>query len=231
MLAEETKKAWEALREQPLLDGFVLIGGTALALHIGHRISEDLDFACTEINLPRQRLERLTQVGETFGLKFERNDDPLALDDFLNAGLDLADSQQDMIVNGAVKVSFFVPSPATMNVIKGHGRKGCVQIASIEELFMTKALVAAKRSKTRDWFDLYILLTEHGYTADDFINAFLRNDAKMQLDTALQRLASGIPDPNDESYLSVTENPPTLGKMRDFFRQFRNEVELRVVSR
>jgi len=57
LLTLETKKVWDAIRQiDNLLKGFVLIGGTALALHIQHRLSEDLDFACVGAKLPRERI-------------------------------------------------------------------------------------------------------------------------------------------------------------------------------
>ena len=225
MLANETQRVWDILKEQSLLDGFVLIGGTALSLHIHHRISEDLDFAYTDVNLPRKRLDRLLQIGESLGLTIDRNDDPASLEDFLDAGLDLLDSQQDVVVNNAVKVSFFIPPRATMNVVSHYGRKGIPKVASVDELFMTKALVAADRSKTRDWFDLYVLLNEHGFDAKDFIKAFMINDAKLQIDSALTRLSLCSPDAGDESYLAVSDNPPSLVQLREYFSKFRDEVE------
>jgi hypothetical protein len=45
VLPPETDRIWTFLKEQPSLSGFVLIGGTALALQIAHRRSEDLDLA------------------------------------------------------------------------------------------------------------------------------------------------------------------------------------------
>lgn len=44
-LTPDADRLWTRLRNEPALAGFVLIGGSALALHLGHRISEDLDFA------------------------------------------------------------------------------------------------------------------------------------------------------------------------------------------
>ena len=52
-LAPETRRVWEFLSAQPALGGFILIGGTALTMHIGHRISEDLDFITVAHKLPR----------------------------------------------------------------------------------------------------------------------------------------------------------------------------------
>ena len=46
-LRPDTAGVWAALEGHPLLKGFILIGGTALTLRIGHRVSEDLGFAYT----------------------------------------------------------------------------------------------------------------------------------------------------------------------------------------
>jgi len=40
--------AYYRLQNDDLLDTFFLVGGTALALQIGHRFSIDLDFFCLE---------------------------------------------------------------------------------------------------------------------------------------------------------------------------------------
>ena len=56
MLPTDTEKVWTFLKPQPALGGFVLLGGSALALRIQHRRSEDLDLACVEPRLPRARL-------------------------------------------------------------------------------------------------------------------------------------------------------------------------------
>lgn len=42
-LTPQTLELIQALQEEPLLQGFHLVGGTALALQIGHRISIDID--------------------------------------------------------------------------------------------------------------------------------------------------------------------------------------------
>ena len=60
MLRPDTQALWDLLRQEPALGGFVLIGGTALSLHLGHRVSEDLDFAFDGPKLPRLRIEALS---------------------------------------------------------------------------------------------------------------------------------------------------------------------------
>ncbi len=43
MLKPETEKTWHFLQGQPALSGFILLGGSALTMHLHHRKSEDLD--------------------------------------------------------------------------------------------------------------------------------------------------------------------------------------------
>jgi len=55
MLREDTKQLWDAVKVKPELHGFVLVGGSGLALRIGHRRSEDLDFMCHMGICPEKR--------------------------------------------------------------------------------------------------------------------------------------------------------------------------------
>ncbi|MCC8142839.1 MAG: nucleotidyl transferase AbiEii/AbiGii toxin family protein, partial [Tannerellaceae bacterium] len=43
-LVEKTKKVVESISKIESVSPYILVGGTALALQIGHRQSEDLDF-------------------------------------------------------------------------------------------------------------------------------------------------------------------------------------------
>jgi hypothetical protein len=70
MLKPDTKAAWQFLQKQPALAGFVLTGGSALALLLAHRQSEDLDFAWPGAQLPRQRLAALRRASANAGLSF-----------------------------------------------------------------------------------------------------------------------------------------------------------------
>ncbi len=79
---------WDELRAVPA--GFVLYGGTALALHLGHRVSVDFDF------FSRERFEPARLFGE---LPF------LAGAEVLQQGPDTLTCLVER--RGPVKVSFF----------------------------------------------------------------------------------------------------------------------------
>src|SRR5437016_12951065 len=117
MLKPETEKVWRFLKKQPVLAGFVLLGGSALAIHLRHRFSEDLDFAYPAARLPRPRLDALRRLAVEGGFDFQPHDDPVAVAEFANGGLDLLDYQEDFLANRIVKVSFFAPEAADRSVL------------------------------------------------------------------------------------------------------------------
>ena len=225
MLPPETEKVWDFLKAQPALGGFVLIGGSALALRISHRRSEDLDIAFLNTHLPRARLEALQRIAAQAGVDFQRTDDEATLQEFALAGLELHDYQQNFIVNGAVKVSFFVPD-ATLAKVLAVSREPSVRMATLDELFKSKCLVSALRSKTRDWVDLYVLMREHGFSMRDFLAAFREAGIEDQCDSALSRLCSGLPQRDDEGYAHLLADPPSLEEMKTFFKTQRDALEI-----
>jgi hypothetical protein len=88
------------------------MGGSALALRLGHRQSEDLDFVWPGAKLPRDRLEALHRASVVAGMAAVPHDDPTALREFADGGLDLLDFQQDYLMGDGVKVTFFSPEPS-----------------------------------------------------------------------------------------------------------------------
>ena len=229
MLPPATEKVWDFLRAQPALAGFVLIGGSALALRIGHRRSEDLDIVFRDTHLPRVRLEALQRIAAQAGVDFQRTDDEAALQEFAVAGLELHDYQQNFIVKGSIRVSFFVPDAALAKVLTVSHEPG-VRVATLDELFKSKCLVSALRSKTRDWVDLYTLMGGHGFSMRDFVAAFREAGIEDQCDSALSRLCSGLPQRDDEGYAHLLPNPPSLDEMKTFFKTQRDALEIEVAE-
>ena len=145
MLPPETERVWSFLKEQPALGGFVLVGGSALALRIGHRLSEDLDLAWIEPRLPRARVEALCRAAGERGWDFQHQDDEAALREFAEGGLALHDYQQDYLVNSKVKVSFFTPETPLAKVLEGAAESK-VRIATLAELFKANSNSLSRRA-------------------------------------------------------------------------------------
>lgn len=227
-LPAETRQLWLALMHEPLLRGFVLIGGTALTLRIGHRLSEDLDFAYLGVTLPTQRLALLKKVLSTKGIRLEPIQDSVAQNAFMDAGLDLADYQQNYLAHlpqGAVKLSFVCFDPHVTALLGGNDAS-MLRVATLDEAFKTKVLAAADRSKTRDWFDLYVLMSRHGYDGEDFYRVFVEAGREGVFDIANMRLRSGKPSLTDEGYVNLLDDPPSLQMMQNFFVAMLDQLEV-----
>jgi len=225
LLPPATEKVWNYLKEQPALAGFVLAGGSALALLIRHRLSEDLDLVYPDVRLPLQRLEALRRKAAEDGFVFRSSDDEAAVQEFAEGGMELRNYQQDFVVNDIVKVSFFAPDDQLRKVL-GNGGETKTRIATLSELFKAKCLVSAKRSKTRDWLDLYLLMRDHGFSIKDYRAAFEEVGSPAECDTGLSRLCSGIPQRDDEGYAHLLPNPPSLQGMKAFFETQRAKLEI-----
>lgn len=118
---------------------YYLVGGTAIALHIGHRRSIDFDmFKMSAINHKRN-LDRIVAAG--FGCQVTRR----------------VTEQMNLIVNG-VKLTFFqYPFP----VAPEERFKDVFRLPSLLSLAAMKAYALGRRSKWKDYVDLYFLLTKH----------------------------------------------------------------------
>jgi hypothetical protein len=130
LLPPATERVWNFLKAQPVLKGFVLIGGSALALRIRHRRSEDLDCVFPGIRLPRERLDVLRRNAVQAGFDFQHNDDEAAAQAFEQDGLELYDYQQDLLVNGEVRLSFFAPDEPVRKILSKR-RATEVRIATL----------------------------------------------------------------------------------------------------
>jgi len=228
LLPAATEAAWAALRPRAELGGFVLVGGTALSLLIGHRQSEDLDLAWPDLRLPVRRITLAMSEVERAGLPCERHDDPAAVAEFLDTGLELHDYQQDYLVGGA-KVSFFAVDAVLQRVLSPE-RESAPRVASLKEIFASKCLVTAQRSRLRDWFDLYVLLREHGFSLRDYVAVFEAAGEPRGWEAGLARLCSGHPDRADEGFKALVEDAPGVDELRGFFVARRNELEVALAA-
>ncbi|HIJ62824.1 MAG TPA: nucleotidyl transferase AbiEii/AbiGii toxin family protein [Rhodospirillaceae bacterium] len=169
-LPEATRQVLDAVKDDPGIGDFRLIGGTAIALHHAHRSSEDLDFSFPEPKLQtplvRKIIDRLTKMGFSAQLVTDEgarlyweNDGDGNIDDY----------QQDWAIDG-VKVTFFcADSQERAQALRAmpclaHGQ---VQVADSDSLFEFKGRLLTKRSMSRDMFDLWYYCAHRGKTVAD----------------------------------------------------------------
>lgn len=147
---EETlsKEALVLLPAFQRLKSYYLVGGTALALQIGHRISVDFDFFSSE----ELRKDLLLSVKRIFP------EHPISV-------TYAAPEQLNLIING-VKVTFLhYPYPVVDSFV--HYKN--IQLASVREIAAMKTFAIGKRIAYKDYVDWYFLLRDQHITLEQVI--------------------------------------------------------------
>lgn len=224
VLKAETQRLWDFLKDRRSLAGFVLVGGTALAMHLAHRISEDLDLMIPEPKLPRGRIKALIRDAAEHGFVFTARDRIQDVEEFEDSGLELHDYQQNFLVEGAVRVTLVAPDPELLPLLRAGSPDG-PRVASLEEIFRLKCIACANRTKTRDWLDLYVLLDRGLFQPMDIYRTFQLAGVPNKFDIAMSRMCTSRVPADDEGYQSTMARPPSLARMRKRFTQIRNTIE------
>jgi hypothetical protein len=142
ILPPSQRRLWDEMRG-PIPGGFVLYGGTALALRLGHRASEDFDFFSNQSFLPADLEGRVPFLAGTERIQSSPN----TLVSLVDRG-------------GPVKVSFFGGLPlhrvSDPEPAEGNG----TLVASLLDLAATKVKVVQDRAEAKDYLDLSRVLEE-----------------------------------------------------------------------
>jgi len=136
-----------ARARSPLLRDFYLAGGTALALQVRHRVSEDLDFFSVRplLRLPAGRVrDGLGVFGDEACRVVARA------------------RQEDWSVRG-VRVTFvaygFSPVYPLVDARRFDPSLVGLKVASPQEIAVMKAFALGRRARVRDYYDLYVLFS------------------------------------------------------------------------
>lgn len=149
LLPGDTAPSWEAIRDLVPASAY-LAGGTALAVHLRHRQSRDLDFF------------------------LERPEDLLALRDALSARGTFAVTQASTdTLNGqfhATKVQFL--EAATQRNLEPPRQVEGLRVAGLRDLLAMKLKVVGDRGELRDYYDLE-KIEQAGLTVEEGLGLFL----------------------------------------------------------
>ena len=144
ILPEGQRLLWPELDHVP--QDFVLYGGTALALQLGHRVSEDFDFFSAQPFDPAMLQARLPFFrGHSTDPKVWIHRKPDNLEGFVERA-------------GPVKIAFFGGLSNLRRVrdpLSAHGSR--VQVASLLDLAGMKMRVIQRRGSWKDYVDLHAL--------------------------------------------------------------------------
>lgn len=139
ILPPPQRSLWDELRQTP--PEFVLYGGTALALRLGHRHSEDFDFFSNSSFVPESLRKRIRYLQGAEVSQMEANT--------LTAIVDR---------NGPVKVSFFGGLALNRVYDPDPTEDNKIQVASLLDVAATKLSTIQQRAQARDYEDIAAIL-------------------------------------------------------------------------
>jgi hypothetical protein len=156
ILPKAQQEIWPLLTPTPGL-AFVLYGGTAVALHLGHRVSVDFDFFRTE---PLDKKDIETSIA------FMRDAQTIQEDE--NTLVVIAPMQ-----SGPVKVSFFGGVAIGRINEPLRTRDATLLVASLEDLLATKLKAIMDRAEAKDYRDISVMLAA-GTSLEKALGAFAK---------------------------------------------------------
>jgi len=141
ILPPPQRRLWDEFVAIP--SEFVLYGGTALALRLGHRQSLDFDFFGRRKFEPHQLTDNLSLLAEATITQQAPNTHSVVVDR-----------------GGPVRLSFFGLPRITRLQPPGIAPGNGLRVASLLDLAGTKAAVVQQRAEAKDYLDIDALLTD-----------------------------------------------------------------------
>ena len=190
VLPAATARAWQALC--PILPPeLYLMGGTAVAVHLGHRESRDLDFLFHESSVDLAALRAQIESRGEFAVTDES---PGTL-----RGL-----------YGPTKVEFFhADEGAPQHLLEEPAVMAGLRVASLKDLMAMKLKVVRDRAEMRDYFDLKAIDEQGGVSVEEGLSLFLaRYDAKATGEEIRQVIRSlgYLDDVDEDKTLPITKD-------------------------
>ena len=177
------------------LQKYVLVGGSALTLHICHRKSEDLDFFTYDDSFDKKEILEFIQSFETKEI------------------INQTDEQIDLLLNG-VKVTFF---NARWSFLKPQKIEK-FNLATISMIASMKVNVLFLRAKYRDYYDIYFLVKQCMGLKEIFkVSEHVVEGVTFKLFAVALMYIDDIED-DDISYLQPIEKI-SKEEIRDFFQK------------
>jgi predicted nucleotidyltransferase component of viral defense system len=147
-LAPQTSEVFERITRLECIKPFVLVGGTALSLQLNKRQSEDLDFMCWKKSAkdkPEVPISSIKREIETVA-----NIESMEIGGFNFVSF----------VVESVKLSFYAAPRKRIPSMQVIPFKNNLQLADIKSIGAMKMEAMLRRSKFRDYYDIYTVLYE-----------------------------------------------------------------------
>jgi predicted nucleotidyltransferase component of viral defense system len=188
-LVEKTLEVIEAISKMEFVKSYFLVGGTALALQLKHRLSEDLDFMCWK-----------QSKNDKQNIKIEKIKNNLA-QVFTIKKIDiLGNNHAEVIIDNGVKLSFYAPDKIKPKIKSIHYLNNLI-LADEECIASLKMEILLRRNEFRDYYDLYCILKDKDVetTKQIIINALKYSEHHLKTKNLIGMLT------NSERYVYSTD--------------------------
>jgi predicted nucleotidyltransferase component of viral defense system len=234
-LFESFDKHSKLIKELNLDQNLCLVGGTALALLINHRRSNDLDFACFDKKLPNHAIDQFLSILRIKHDVKELNDVAQISKFKIQTGLNLLDYARDLSIDD-VKVTFFTLGENEQQrqfykITPKITDLWAFPLMGLEGLKLAKSLVLKNRVRSRDLFDLMVLMDKQGHALDLFFNHL--NQYLLNSDVEYYRavMTGKLPLDRDDEGLLAVDVQVSVDQIYEFFKQQFKSYDLEVAAK
>ena len=191
VLPDDTAESWERLAAALPADLY-LVGGTALAVHLHHRVSHDLDFFFHE----ELDLDRLAETLSERG--------PFAITRIGEGTLNGLFSE--------TKVQFL--SAASQRLLEQPTEVAGLRVAGISDILATKLKVIGDRGELRDYFDLMEIERKAGRRVEEGLGLFMARYQVRPENTSINHIVKAL------GYLGDVDEDDLLPEKKDVIESY-----------
>ena len=208
-MTANVKEALEKIQSCDIFEKHPLyfVGGTALAYHLGHRVSEDIDIVSNALLPHKEIVSAISKIG---GIKL-RDEHASSL---RIAGLFPDEYMLKFNLDG-VKVEFFKASTAIQNSIistavitKYHD--SALSLLDVESIAKLKLVALLSRKKSRDLFDFQTVLQKNILTPKEIVETASGSTKAICHLEDLYQFILQAEQPLDDEVVYLDELKPTV---------------------
>jgi hypothetical protein len=194
-LTPRAAQLFPRLKTAPILKPFYLVGGTGLALQLGHRISVDFDFFTQKPLQPLEILSHLQKLGPVSRVIEE----PGTLHCQLHG----------------VRLSFLVDHS---KLLKTFPVSPYLYLASLDDIACYKLVAISSRGSRKDFIDLYYLLRQPKLTLKKLFQSLYKKYSHTQYNAQhILRSLTYFPDADQDPDPRMLISGYTWPQTKDFF--------------